>query len=95
MNSDDIPPPIQFLNTSITRPTKVNRPGISSETLDAAGVRHINEEEARSLIGYAVAGLLIPYQSRKGVRLVVNGKPFCRVRLDKPRLSCSWPGGQN
>ena len=56
----------------------VRRPGISAATLATLDIRHIDEAQAFELIGQRFAGLYIPY----GVH--VDGKPFGRVRLDKP-----------
>ncbi len=56
----------------------VTRPGISPETLAALGIRHVDAEEAKTLVGQSFAGLYIPY----GVH--VEGKPFGRLRLDTP-----------
>ena len=56
----------------------VTRPGISPETLAAHGIRHVDAEEAKTLVGQSFAGLYIPY----GVH--VEGKPFGRLRLDTP-----------
>ena len=56
----------------------VARPGISAATLATLGIRHVDEGEAFELIGQRYAGLYIPY----GIR--VDGKPFGRLRLDKP-----------
>ena len=56
----------------------VQRPGISAATLAKLDIRHIDEARAFELIGQRFAGLYIPY----GVH--VDGKPFGRLRLDKP-----------
>ncbi len=54
------------------------RPGISAATLARLDIRHIDEAKAFELVGQRFAGLFIPY----GVH--VDGKPFGRLRLDKP-----------
>lgn len=56
----------------------VARPGIGADTLALLGVRRVGEAEAFELIGQRFAGLFIPY----GIH--VDGKPFGRLRLDKP-----------
>lgn len=58
--------------------TPSSRPGISAATLAKLNIRHIEEAEAFELIGQKFAGLYIPY------RIHVDGKPFGRLRLDKP-----------
>lgn len=60
------------------------RPGISTAWLARAGVRTVNADEARELVGFAAPGLLIPYHCADGSRLVVNGKPFARLRVADP-----------
>jgi len=56
----------------------IARPGISAVTLANLDIRHVDEAEACELIGQRYAGLFIPY----GIH--VDGKPFGRLRLDKP-----------
>jgi putative DNA primase/helicase len=56
----------------------VTRPGISPATLAKLDIRHIDEKAAFELLGQKFAGLYIPY----GIH--VEGKPFGRLRLDKP-----------
>jgi hypothetical protein len=65
------------------RPTP-HRPGVSSAMLDRAGVRSITANESRDAIGYAAAGLLLPYRNADGSNLIVNGKPFARLRVTDP-----------
>jgi len=57
----------------------MNRPGISSETLTANGIRDIAPDEAKKLIGQSVAGLLIPYHNLDG-----SESGFHRLRLKSP-----------
>ena len=57
------------------------RPGISNSTLLRLGIHHVDEAEACELVGLNSSGLYIPY----GVR--VDGRPFGRLRLDKPEGS--------
>lgn len=89
MNNSDLPPAIQFTNRPHAS-EKISRPGISASTLAAAGIRHVTANEARSLIGYAASGLLLPYVSRKGGAVMVNGQPFHRLRLDNPMASAKY-----
>lgn len=56
----------------------ITRPGISPATLAKLDIRHIEAGEAFELLGQKFAGLYIPY----GIH--VEGKPFGRLRLDKP-----------
>ena len=68
---------------------EVVRPGISSAFLKAQDIRHVDTVEAESLLGFRPrnngAGIWIPYHdSFKPGPLIVNGRPFGRLRLDKP-----------
>jgi hypothetical protein len=63
---------------------EVKRPGISSEFLRKHNIRHVGGEESSKLIGYPAPGILIPYTTLEGVPLIINGRPFCRIRLDIP-----------
>jgi putative DNA primase/helicase len=56
----------------------LRRPGISSSTLAALGIRHVDEAEAKKLVGHSFAGLYIPYGTR------VDGFAFGRLRLNQP-----------
>lgn len=67
------------------------RPGISSHTLAAAGIRHVDAAEAETLVGYKAAGILIPYRHLDGSPIVTaDGDPFCRLRLDAPTSSAKY-----
>ncbi len=68
---------------SISSPA--SRPGISPALLAAAGVREVEPDEARTLVGYAEAGLIIPYRTRNSVAVEAVGKPFFRLRVRSPR----------
>lgn len=61
----------------------MTRPGISLATLDAAGIREVNETEARALVGYAAPGIAIPYRTLAGEPLTFDGKAFHRLRQHK------------
>ena len=63
------------------------RPGISAATLAALEIRHVSQDKAFDLLGQRYSGLYIPY----GV--YVEGKPFGRLRLDRPRTGASTPSG--
>jgi hypothetical protein len=65
---------------------EVKRPGISSEFLAKHNIRHVGNYEASNLIGYPVPpGILIPYTTLEGTPLIINGRPFYRIRPDVPR----------
>ncbi|HRE04219.1 MAG TPA: DUF3854 domain-containing protein, partial [Opitutaceae bacterium] len=64
---------------------QVKRPGISVQVLERAGVRHVEAIEAEQLVGFRVAGILIPYQKFDGSPVLTpDGKPFNRLRPDRP-----------
>lgn len=65
-------------------PPKFNRPGISDETLIKAGISRVTAEEAQKLCGFAAAGIWIQYFDIDGKPIVSNGRPYGRLRLDKP-----------
>jgi hypothetical protein len=71
------------------------RPGITQTTLDRAGVKYVNADEAEGLIGYKVDGLAIPYFMLGGRPLEVNGKPFFRVRLANPTNGAKYLSPKN
>ena len=62
-----------------------NRPGISDETLIRAGIKKVTAEEAFALCGLAAPGIWIPYTHIDGTPVIINGKFYGRLRLDKPR----------
>jgi hypothetical protein len=62
----------------------VARPGISPEFLARNGVREVEAWEAKELTGFAAAGLWIPYPGMNSTQLIVNGKPYGRVRVHRP-----------
>ena len=68
----------------------VTRPGISKETLAAAGVRTVTASEANTLVGYPAPGVLIPYLTRNTKAVIVGGRPFCRLRLSEPHGSAKY-----
>ncbi len=57
---------------------EVRRPGISTSTLKALGIRRVTDREAKRLVGHSYAGIYIPY----GIR--VDALAFGRVRMDQP-----------
>jgi len=70
---------------------QVRRPGISPEVLAAAGIRHVDAIEAKRLVGYEVAGILIPYHELDGSAMrTPDGNPFVRLRLDLPTTSAKF-----
>lgn len=66
------------------------RPGISPAMLAQAGVRLVNADEARALVGYSQPGLLVPYVTRNGQSVKIDGKPFARLRLTNPTSSAKY-----
>ena len=63
----------------------VSRPGISAEMLARAEVRRVSAAEAQTLCGLAEPGLFLPYRSANGEPVLDGGKPYGRLRLDKPQ----------
>lgn len=61
------------------------RPGITPDTLAAAGIRHVSAAEAKELCGLGVAGLWIPFHDIDGNPVEDGGKPYGRLRLDRPQ----------
>jgi len=62
----------------------ISRPGLSSEFLARHNVRHVEAQQAAALIGYEASGTWIPYPGLHSSELIVNNRPFGRVRLDSP-----------
>ena len=67
-----------------------SRPGISPALLEKAGVRHVSADEARALVGYSQAGLLVPYVTRTGDPVKIDGVPFARLRVSNPTSSAKY-----
>lgn len=67
-----------------TESSKIKRPGISSETLRAAGIRHVSADEAEDLCGKSEPGLWIPFLSLEGSPIIDSKIPYGRLRLDSP-----------
>ena len=65
----------------------VSRPGILAEMLDRAGVRRVSAAEALALCGLEQSGLWLPYLAFAGEPVMEGGKPYGRLRLDKPQGS--------
>ena len=64
---------------------EIRRPGISAEFLRGRNIRHIDEVEAEFRTGFKASGTWIPYPGLGSAELLVNGKPFGRLRLDYPK----------
>jgi hypothetical protein len=76
----------------------VSRPGISPEFLRRQGVFHVDREQASELLGFSVScgGLWIPYDDpHKAGPLIVNDRPFGRLRLDKPSAQAKYLSPEN
>lgn len=74
----------------------ISRPGISADMLGRCGVRHVEADEAESLVGYLAAGLLIPYHRLDGSAIATpEGKPFYRLRLDAPTSRAKYLSPRN
>ena len=77
--------------TSEALPCDISRPGISADMLGRGGIRHVDESEAESLVGYYAAGVVIPYRRLDGSALLTpDGMPFYRLRLDNPKGSARY-----
>lgn len=68
----------------------MKRPGISPAMLARAGVRVVDEIQSREAVGFAAPGLLIPYVSRNGDPIKIDGKPFARIRLFEPKGAAKY-----
>jgi hypothetical protein len=63
----------------------VTRPGISSEFLGRHGIRHVDEHEVEGQLGFkAGTGIWIPYPGLNSCVMLVNERPYGRLRLDRP-----------
>lgn len=62
----------------------MQRPGITKEHLQRAGVREVTALEAEKLCGITQSGLWIPYHGLDGKPIVENGKAYGRLRMDRP-----------
>jgi hypothetical protein len=56
----------------------MKRPGITTTTLNFAGIRAVGEAEAEKLIGMRAPGLAIPYTDNGDRPLMVNGRSTSR-----------------
>ena len=76
---------------------EIRRPGISPEFLRAQKIRHVDVEEAESLLGFrpSSGGIWIPYPGLNSTEMVVNGRKFGRLRLDKPSGSTKYLSPKN
>ena len=71
--------------------SQARRPGISTEVLTAAGIRHADAAEAKHLVGYDAAGIAIPYCELDGSPMLTpDGDPFARLRLDITTTSAKY-----
>jgi hypothetical protein len=68
------------------------RPGVSPEFLRRLGVVPVDQESASQLLGFAASGggLWIPYPGLNSASMVVNGRKFGRLRLDKPTSDAKY-----
>ena len=66
-------------------PPSLSLPGINAETIQYAGLRHIDADDALQLTGLQAPGMLIPYRTIEGATVTDNQQPFFRLRLDHPR----------
>jgi hypothetical protein len=69
---------------------EVCRPGVSALFLRRNGIRHVDEMEAELRVGYKKAGILIPYSGLNVSQLMVNGRHYCRLRLDRPTSDAKY-----
>ena len=74
-------------------PGEIIRPGVSSDYLRAQKIRHVDRDEASELLGFPVScgGIWIPYYDPfKPGPLLVNNRPFGRLRLDRPTSDAKY-----
>jgi putative DNA primase/helicase len=57
------------------------RPGVSDAFLLSADCAHIGDDECIQRYGFFAAGIAIPFRSVTGSPIMVNDRPFARVRL--------------
>jgi hypothetical protein len=62
-------------------------PGINPETVQLAGLQHVDANTALQFTGIDTPGLLIPYRTITGLMVMDGGVPFFRLRLDHTRGS--------
>ena len=60
------------------------RPGVSSEFLIRHDIRHVDKEQAEALAGFRASGIWIPYPGLNSCQMIVNDRPFGRLRPDYP-----------
>ena len=54
-------------------------------------INHVDEAEAEQCVGYKNSpGIIIPYPGLFTPKLKVNGRQFCRLRLDHPTSSAKY-----
>ena len=63
----------------------IRRPGISSSTLEEAGIRRLDEKEAFALCGRTESGIYIPFRDLMGQPIGDTSGTFGRLRLDRPK----------
>lgn len=70
-------------NIQIANPV-LQRPGITNNTLCMAAIKRVSAEEASSLCDLSAEGIWIPYCSRIGNTILINGNPYGRLRIGEP-----------
>jgi hypothetical protein len=69
----------------------LSRPGISSEFLRRHNIGHVQDWQTEELLGFkASSGIWISYPGLHSREMVVNGRPFGRLRLDHPRNGAKY-----
>lgn len=58
--------------------------------LQRAGVRHVDENQSKEAVGFSAPGLLIPYVTRRGDPIKIDGKIFARIRLTEPKGNAKY-----
>lgn len=64
--------------------TTFSRPGISTDMLKVAGIRHVDADEAERLTGLKVSGIWIPFRTPGGAGIDDGGRLYGRLRMDQP-----------
>ena len=73
-----------------------SRPGVSARFLRQNQISHVEEAEAEQRLGYQKSpGIIIPYVGLHTQKLMVNGRQFCRLRLDHPRSGGKYLSPKN
>jgi hypothetical protein len=61
--------------------TQFERPGVSDDFLVKAGCVHVGENDCLKTFGFRAEGKAIPFRHANGLPMMVNDRPFARVRL--------------